>query len=742
MNEKHICLNTTEEELAFAKKKIEEYPSHIPSYKYEDSYLHILRLLYNKPDLPLSDLSELHDETLCHHYSKIQEPEFADPSVFIKDGQCYTQTQTPRLHLLSILLGGATTHVSIPLPGTNAPMPLLPHLNYCFFAKKLIEADLKDISINYKLRKVLTSLLNFFEEETSFLGKHDQNSFIPKTQCYPLLTEQLNEIKSLISDIYNTSSNYTLPPFWNNIGPTSATDKETIIPPKPQLARFYDAYTYYVIIWNYIFLLNRTDNMSDLSWITYQSSVQNCYDLYLLELCHEHYGLSDLVRTIRYHFAYKVFRNSIDLIKAHHTNNQVLLLSPYLNTFLKTNYTRPESTINKKGYGKHSTVSEYYDTTILAEKIKVMIYGDFSCNNGDIVRIALPIKNNNPDIGGRNLAYVLGIPESKDFFDKILHDKPTKPQNKIPTKISALWSYSINILSYTYDNGTDMFDDNTANNLGFLLHGYELEDFATCLVAMIKKRGGIAKLTKDIESVAKKEKNYITAFDIKYFKLFHEHLREKDISKYLWFTLPFIHIANALAEIEAQYNIRKNIPENDINNYMMRNIYSSLGQRFILSNIQYSTTDINQIKADAIVDAHNDTIDDCQVKIQKDNTGYHKYIIQAKSPAYSDNKGQENLLNLYYTSLLNHAMQNNCHSIVFPISSSDYPFHISSPIIINALKQWQYKHFGYHMDITLCFQSQAEKSLWEKVIRKFFVKNSNGKQNTLLKQWERKKRKE
>lgn len=764
----------SKQELNFAAEKVNEYPKHIPQYNCDDSYVIILKLLHHEDKLSPKLISK-HFDAIDHFHSKITEPYFKEPALsisnIISENDQYTAKQTPRLHLLSVLFNNANTiynipgyysplNRSVPINFNNVDFDTYPkgsirELDYAFFANQLIVADLKSTNIPFSLNHNLKILRNIFQEEIKSFQKNGLGyiRYCCKNEPNNLkeLKSQLYIIKTEIINRCTKNDKVPPPPFWllNNITTTKQNKNKKLPPKNTLLCEIAILYTYYVIIWNYLSLFhkipieNASKEFSDDIFLRYKLSVQACYAFYLLEICPQYYELKELSRTIRYYFAYKVFCATKSLLEAHPqlVNKQVLLLEPYKTTFLKVDYTRPESTAKRKKFGQHSTISEHYDIKLLVEKINNMLYGYLTNDNGKPIYIALPLKNNSRYIGSRNLAYVLGIPESKDFFDKILNKKPVNPKNKISQKISDRWIWSINILSPTYCENNVPFDISVTNNLGFLLNEDELKELSCCVKNLkFVFDDDINKLIREIKAIAKTEKNYITPFDITYFELFYKHLYPYQSStppyydvEYLWFTLPFIHITNALLIITDK--IKETNNELRKTNEKLEQIYEDLGKSFAGGKICYTDTDIEKIKIDAIVTPNNTSLIKSPITIKTKDTNYYKYIIKTFKPINEDNQIQKDLLKSYYFSSLNLAMQNNCHSIAF----SSYYFEKESFESINILRSWQRKHYGYYIDINICFQSKKDIETMQTNMNNFFADKIKSSKINLIRDFQKRK---
>ena len=163
--------------------------------------------------------------------------------------------------------------------------------------------------------------------------------------------------------------------------------------------------------------------------------------------------------------------------------------------------------------------------------------------------------------------------------------------------------------------------------------------------------------------------------------------------------------------------------------------------------IQIITGDITQIKADAIVNAANNTLlggggvdgaihkaagplllEECK-KLNGCKTGEAKitgaynlparYVIHTVGPVYSDGKsGEPELLASCYREALRLALEHNCASVAFPCISTGvygYPKKEAAEIALCEIRTFLNTHDDYMHVIVVCFNDETRniyKEIW------------------------------
>lgn len=99
-----------------------------------------------------------------------------------------------------------------------------------------------------------------------------------------------------------------------------------------------------------------------------------------------------------------------------------------------------------------------------------------------------------------------------------------------------------------------------------------------------------------------------------------------------------------------------------------------------------------------------------------------KYIIHAVGPIWNGGKnGEPDLLYSAYNSSLNVAMNNDCHTVGFPLISAGiygYPLEGAWEQAVSACKDFIANNPDYNMDITFAVLDDNIMSVGEKVLNR------------------------
>ncbi len=176
--------------------------------------------------------------------------------------------------------------------------------------------------------------------------------------------------------------------------------------------------------------------------------------------------------------------------------------------------------------------------------------------------------------------------------------------------------------------------------------------------------------------------------------------------------------------------VRKGIPETE-------DVLSNVLSKHFEDNIHVYMTDITQIYGDCIVNssgnnylneqgmdtaiiraAGNDLLDECaklegcrisEAKITSGCSLPHKYVIHTVGSHYGQ-KNDTAILKQTYSNVLDLAMKNDIHSIVFPVISVgrfSFPKEMATAIAVESIRNWRRQNTDY--DISVSFAVSDSK---------------------------------
>ena len=165
-----------------------------------------------------------------------------------------------------------------------------------------------------------------------------------------------------------------------------------------------------------------------------------------------------------------------------------------------------------------------------------------------------------------------------------------------------------------------------------------------------------------------------------------------------------------------------------------------------MSKFQIVQGDITKMKADAIVNAANNsllggagvdgaihraagpklieecmTLNGCRSGDAKITNGYNlpaKYIIHTVGPVYAGRDIDSKVLESCYTNSLNLAKEKGLHSIIFPAISTGaygYPAKDATEIAFDTVNRWIQENSDYDIDVTMCAYDDKMYRLFEEV---------------------------
>lgn len=165
-----------------------------------------------------------------------------------------------------------------------------------------------------------------------------------------------------------------------------------------------------------------------------------------------------------------------------------------------------------------------------------------------------------------------------------------------------------------------------------------------------------------------------------------------------------------------------------------------------MSKFQIVQGDITKMKADAIVNAANNsllggagvdgaihkaagpklieecmTLNGCRSGDAKITKGYRlpaKYIIHTVGPVYAGREIDSKVLKSCYINSLNLAREKDLHSIIFPAISTGaygYPAKDATKIAFDTVNSWLKDNGDYDIDVTMCAYDNKMYNLFEEV---------------------------
>lgn len=166
-----------------------------------------------------------------------------------------------------------------------------------------------------------------------------------------------------------------------------------------------------------------------------------------------------------------------------------------------------------------------------------------------------------------------------------------------------------------------------------------------------------------------------------------------------------------------------------------------------MKNITIIQGDITKMKADAIVNAANNsllggggvdgaihaaagphlleeclTLHGCPTGEARITRGYQlpaKYVIHTVGPVYSGSTSDAHMLASCYYNSLALAKENGLHSVIFSAISTGvygYPAKDAAKIAIETIQRWQKDNPDYEMTISLCAFDDQMYRLYEKMV--------------------------
>lgn len=166
-----------------------------------------------------------------------------------------------------------------------------------------------------------------------------------------------------------------------------------------------------------------------------------------------------------------------------------------------------------------------------------------------------------------------------------------------------------------------------------------------------------------------------------------------------------------------------------------------------MKNIKIIKGDITKMKADAIVNAANNsllggggvdgaihaaagphlleecmTLHGCPTGEARITHGYNlpaKYVIHTVGPVYSGDDSDAHMLASCYYNSLALAKEKGLHSVIFSAISTGvygYPAEEATRVALDTVKKWQKENPDYKMSISLCAHDNRMYQLYEKMV--------------------------
>ena len=172
-----------------------------------------------------------------------------------------------------------------------------------------------------------------------------------------------------------------------------------------------------------------------------------------------------------------------------------------------------------------------------------------------------------------------------------------------------------------------------------------------------------------------------------------------------------------------------------------------ISEDMIMKNIKIIKGDITKMKADAIVNAANNsllggggvdgaihraagprlleecmTLHGCPTGEARITHGYNlpaKYVIHTVGPVYAGKTSDAHMLASCYYNSLALAKKAGLHSVIFSAISTGvygYPAEDATKIAVDAIEKWQKENSGYKLDISMCAYDNRMYRIYEKMV--------------------------
>ena len=172
-----------------------------------------------------------------------------------------------------------------------------------------------------------------------------------------------------------------------------------------------------------------------------------------------------------------------------------------------------------------------------------------------------------------------------------------------------------------------------------------------------------------------------------------------------------------------------------------------ISKDIIMKDIKIIKGDITKMKADAIVNAANNsllggggvdgaihraagprlleecmTLHGCPTGEARITHGYNlpaKYVIHTVGPVYTGKTSDAHMLASCYYNSLALAKKAGLHSVIFSAISTGvygYPAEDATKIAVDAIEKWQKENSGYKLDISMCAYDNRMYRIYEKMV--------------------------
>lgn len=172
-----------------------------------------------------------------------------------------------------------------------------------------------------------------------------------------------------------------------------------------------------------------------------------------------------------------------------------------------------------------------------------------------------------------------------------------------------------------------------------------------------------------------------------------------------------------------------------------------ISKDIIMKDIKIIKGDITKMKADAIVNAANNsllggggvdgaihraagprlleecmTLHGCPTGEARITHGYNlpaKYVIHTVGPVYAGKTSDAHMLASCYYNSLALAKKAGLHSVIFSAISTGvygYPAEDATKIAVDAIEKWQKENSGYKLDISMCAYDNRMYRIYEKMV--------------------------
>ena len=172
-----------------------------------------------------------------------------------------------------------------------------------------------------------------------------------------------------------------------------------------------------------------------------------------------------------------------------------------------------------------------------------------------------------------------------------------------------------------------------------------------------------------------------------------------------------------------------------------------ISKDIIMKDIKIIKGDITKMKADAIVNAANNsllggggvdgaihraagprlleecmTLHGCPTGEARITHGYNlpaKYVIHTVGPVYAGKTSDAHMLASCYYNSLALAKKAGLHSVIFSAISTGvygYPAEDATKIAVDAIEKWQKENSGYKLDISMCAYDNRMYRIYEKIV--------------------------